>query len=183
MTATIRRASTGDATIMALLGRITFAETFGPLFQAHPGDLRGYLDTTFDVTKIERSLAKPDNAYWLAFQDRLPVGYAKLKHPSPIPIGTASDVAPPNGEAPNAAQLQKIYVLGAFLTEGVGYRLLQAVLPDSARKAPMLWLEVLRENRRAIDFYARNGFTKIGEDNFAIGVQHFQFDLMARASS
>ena len=80
----IRAACPKDAEILALLGRLTFSETFGYLFRDHPDDLRAYLDTTFGVEKIRRSLGKTENAYWLASIRSLPVGYAKLKHPSAV---------------------------------------------------------------------------------------------------
>jgi hypothetical protein len=92
MSAQIRRAASGDGPIAAFLGRITFAETFGYLFRNYfENDLRAYLDATFDVAKMERSLAKPENAYWLALWAGLPVGYAKLKHRFPL-SATAPDI-------------------------------------------------------------------------------------------
>lgn len=169
MTADIRRAEPADATTIALLGRITFAETFGHLFSQHRDDLRSYLDATFDVAKIEHSLAKPQNLYWLALWHRLPVGYAKLKHPSP----------PPGQPQQNAAQLQKIYVLRPFIGQRIGQALMQPVTLTAFREAPLLWLDVLRENEPAIAFYGRHGFVGIGEDTYTIGAQQFLFHLMA----
>ena len=170
MATEIRRATRADAATITLLGHITFAETFGYLFRDHPADLRTYLDATFGVGKIEHSLGKPENAYWLGFKDRLPVGYAKLKHPS----------APPGEIEKNAAQLQKIYVLGEFLGERIGAGLLDHVVPEAKRLAPTLWLDVLRENERAIAFYAKHGFAAIGEDTYTIGSKTFLFHLMAK---
>jgi hypothetical protein len=70
----IRRAEAVDTAVVALLGRITFGETFGYLFRDHQDDLHAYLDRTFDVAKVERSVGKSENAYWLAFSAGLPVG-------------------------------------------------------------------------------------------------------------
>jgi hypothetical protein len=39
------------AEIIALLGRITFAQTFGYLFRGHAQELSTYLDTTFGAKK------------------------------------------------------------------------------------------------------------------------------------
>ena len=105
MTLDVIRAGPSEASVVALLGRITFGETFGHLFHDHREDLRTYLDATFDVAKIERSLGKPENTCWLACRNELPAGYAKLKYPS----------APPGKPGRDAAQLQKIYVLREFL--------------------------------------------------------------------
>src|SRR4051812_36983714 len=170
MDACIRRANKADAETIALLGRITFGEAFGHLFGQHRSNLCDYLDTTFGVSKIERSLANPGNSYWLGFVDRLPVGYAKLKHRSPLPSG---------GSRP-CAQLQKLYVLSDYLGQQLGARLMHAVAQEAAGQAPTLWLDVLRENVRAIRFYQRFGFRMIGEDNHTIGAQTFSFHLMSR---
>ena len=165
----IRRAIPEDAKLVALLGRITFRETFGHLFLDRRDELRAYLDTTFDVGKIGRSVCKPENAYWLAFVAGLPVGYAKLKHPS----------APTDQGDQNAVQLQKIYILKEFLGQRLGAELLSHVLLEAKRRAPLLWLDVLRENERAITFYKKHGFSAIGEQTYNIGSQRFLFHLMA----
>jgi diamine N-acetyltransferase len=169
MTTRIIGAKTEDTAIVALLGRITFPETFVYLFPSHAHELSAYLDTTFGVAKIRTSLGKPGNAYWLALRDRLPVGYAKLKHPSALPFGQAGK---------DAAQLQKIYVLNEFLGEGIGKALMQQTLAEARWRAPILWLDVLHENKRAIGFYEKHGFTVTGEDAYTIGSQTFRFVRM-----
>ena len=121
-----RRAEAVDTAVVALLGRITFGETFGHLFRDHQDDLRDYLDRTFDVAKIERSLGTPENAYWLAFSAGLPVGYAKLKRPS----------TPPMMAGQHAAQLQKIYVLHQVLGQRIGRALLGQAMCEAAARAP-----------------------------------------------
>lgn len=165
----IRIADPKDAEIVALLGRITFRETFGHLFEHHQDYLRSYLDRTFAVEKIRRSLGNPRNRYWLAFLAGLPSAYAKLKFPSPTtPI--ASD---------QAGQLQKIYVLREFVGQGIGNPLLAAVLSHaSSRKVEVVWLDVLKQNTRAVRFYQRAGFTLLGDHAYTIGSQTFSFHLM-----
>ncbi|NNK26759.1 MAG: hypothetical protein HKP06_00810, partial [Flavobacteriaceae bacterium] len=100
----IRLANSNDAQIIALLGRITFAETFGHFFSDQQ-DLINYFEATFSVEKIKNSLAKPNNIYWISFVDQLPVGYAKLK------LNSGSDFI----DSENICQLQKIYVMKNFL--------------------------------------------------------------------
>ena len=76
----IRKANLEDAQLVALLGRITFADAFGSFWAEH---LHDYLEKTFSVEKIRSSLSKENNVFFLAFADGLPVGYAKLKKHSP----------------------------------------------------------------------------------------------------
>jgi ribosomal protein S18 acetylase RimI-like enzyme len=171
MDAQVLKAQLDDAGVIALLGRITFAETFGYLFVDHQDDLLAYLDRTFDVGKIRRSMDDPRNSYWLGFADGLPVGYAKLKYPS-----ITSSL-----EGKDAAQLQKIYVLKDFLGRGIGKCLLQIVVDHAVnRQIENLWLDVLKENTRAVLFYEREGFDALGEDTYTIGAQTFAFHLMMR---
>jgi diamine N-acetyltransferase len=145
----IIRAKPSDAAAVAPLGRITFAETFGDLFSDHRDDRRSYLDATFDVAKIERSLGKPENLYWLAQRNELPVGYAKLKYPS----------APPGKPGRDAAQLQKIYVLRKFHGDGIG-RALMASIRQASHLASLIWLAVLSQNERAILASRRSATTR-----------------------
>jgi ribosomal protein S18 acetylase RimI-like enzyme len=166
----IQPATPGDAEMVALLGRITFSETFGHLFLNHTADLKTYLDHTFAVAKIRASLGEPDNRYWLSLLDGLPVGYAKLKYPSPTVLLPQED----------PAQLQKIYVLRELLSQGIGKVLLSAVLDNAAQRGlKTVWLDVLKQNTRAIRFYEHQGFTPLGDDTYTIGAQTFQFHLMA----
>ncbi|MFP2994764.1 GNAT family N-acetyltransferase [Spongiivirga sp. MCCC 1A20706] len=166
----IRLANPKDAIHIAMLGRITFKETFGSLFR-DPNDLKNYLNATFSVRKIENSLKKANNIYWIAFVDALPVGYAKLKLTSPSQF-LQSD---------NVSQLQKIYVLQDFLSMKIGKRL-QDLLISKAFKfgASAIWLSVLDSNTRAINFYQKNDFKSVGVHEFSIGKETFKFKAMAK---
>ncbi len=169
MTITLRKANASDAAIIALLGRLTFRETFGALFAGREDELQTYLDQTFSVTKIASSINKPQNHYYLALLDELPVGYAKHKHPSANPL--INDPAP--------AQLQKIYVLSEFIAHHIGHALLDAVMQAAvATQIRVMWLTVLDSNDRAIRFYERHGWTSAGKAIFAIGTQDFSFLVM-----
>ena len=108
----IRLAKKEDAQCIALLGRITFTETFGHFFRDQK-DLIDYYNSTFSVQKIEDGIKKPNNIFWIAFINRLPVGYAKLKLYSNSEFIESKDVC----------QLQKIYVLKDFLSMKIGFEL------------------------------------------------------------
>ncbi len=166
----IRIATGSDAEIIALLGRVTFTETFGDLFEAKE-DLRTYLNQTFSVKKILRGLQKPENVFYIAFVDDLPVGYAKLKLNSP------SSFAP----STPSAQLQKIYVLHDFLGMKIGLELQNQLIQKAiASKYKTIWLSVYEENARAITFYKKNDFKEIGTYDFTIGRYCFNFIAMLK---
>lgn len=166
----IRLAKKEDAQCIALLGRITFTETFGLLFRDKQ-DLLNYYNSTFSVEKIENGIAKPNNVFWIAFANRLPVGYAKLK------LNSKSEFV----ESKNICQLQKIYVLKDFLSLKIGFKL-QNILLKKAKELEFnkIWLSVLNSNERAINFYKKNGFEKIGNHDFQIGKENFEFIAMKK---
>ena|ERR1700750_66869 len=165
----IRRANPDDAQHIALLGRITFTETFSEYFRDQK-DLFEYYERTFDVSKIRASLQKENNLYWIAFWNELPVGYAKLK----IHSNTESI------ETENASQLQKIYVLREFLDQKIGKQLMDELMNSfMTSDKTHLWLSVLKSNERAVQFYDRNGFKHAGEHEFRIGKEVFDFYILS----
>ena len=166
----IRLAKKEDAQCIALLGRITFTETFGHFFRDKQ-DLLNYYNSTFSVQKIEDGIKKPNNIFWIAFANQLPVGYAKLK------LNSNSEFI----ESNNVCQLQKIYVLKDFLSMKIGFEL-QDILLKKAKELNFnkVWLSVLNSNERAINFYKKNGFEKIGNHGFQIGKENFEFMAMKK---
>ena len=163
----IRKANVNDAQHIALLGRITFNETFSAYFRDKQ-DLFDYYEQTFNVPKIKASLQKENNCFWIALWNDLPIGYAKLKVHSINEFITAE----------NVSQLQKIYVLKEFLDKRIGKLLMEELMiAFNQSDKTHLWLSVLKSNERAVQFYCRNGFKKIGEHLFQIGKETFDFDV------
>ena len=166
----IRLAKKEDAQFIALLGRITFTETFGHFFRDQK-DLIDYYNLTFSVQKVEDGIKKPNNVFFIAFINRLPVGYAKLK------LNSKSEFI----ESTNTCQLQKIYVLKDFLSMKIGFELQNLLLKKTKELGyDNIWLSVLNSNERAINFYKKNGFEKIGDHDFQIGKENFEFIAMKK---
>ena len=166
----IRLAREEDAQFIALLGRITFTETFGHFFRDQ-NDLIDYYNYTFSVQKIEDGMKKQNNIFWIAFVNQLPVGYAKLKLNSKSEFIDSKDVC----------QLQKIYVLKDFLSKRIGFELQGSLLKKAKELGfSKVWLSVLNSNERAINFYKKTGFEKIGNHDFQIGKENFEFTAMVK---
>ena len=169
-TVEIRLAQEEDAQFIALLGRVTFSETFGHLFRDQ-NDLIDYYNKTFSVQKIEDGIRKQNNVFWIAFVNRLPVGYAKLKLHSRSEFIESKDVC----------QLQKIYVVRDFLSMRIGFELQESLLKKAKELGfSHIWLSVLNSNERAIIFYEKTGFEKIGNHDFQIGKENFEFTAMLK---
>lgn len=166
----IKLAEKEDARLISLLGRVTFTETFGHLYRDRQ-DLLNYYDKTFSVKKIESSIGKPSNIFWIAFVNRLPVGYAKLKLNSESKFIDTGKVC----------QLQKIYVLKDFLSMKIGFELQTRLLAKAKDLGfERIWLSVLDSNERAVNFYRKSGFEAIGNHDFRIGKEVFEFIAMGK---
>ncbi|WP_433853945.1 N-acetyltransferase family protein [Stenotrophomonas nitritireducens] len=154
----IRRATPDDAATLCALAERTFVETFGHLYP--PQDLADYLAGAYPVDLQRQQLASGDYAAWLLEVDGQAVGFA-FAGPCGLPH---ADVRPGDGE------LKRLYVLRSHQSGGWGGQLFaqaeQWLLEAGLRT---LWIGVWSENLGAQRFYARHGFDKAGEYEFAVG--------------
>ena len=169
MNLSIRRPATpADAEAIAMIGRQSFTDTFGVLF-IHREDMIDYVDKTYSKQRVETSLQRSSNIYFLGLVDDQPAGFAKLKINSSHPVINK----------PRQCELQRIYVLKEFHGCGIAQNLMSAII-DEAKKtdAQSLWLDVHIHNERAKKFYNRNGFLNAGDHRFTIGSQEFLYYVM-----
>ncbi|MGY1834133.1 ribosomal protein S18-alanine N-acetyltransferase [Blastococcus sp. SYSU DS0510] len=101
---------------------------------------------TWTVAMYRDELARPDTRHYLVAEDGgAVVGYAGL---------IAYD---------DEAHVATIGVTGARQGEGIGARLLDALLTEAdRRRAPVVLLEVRADNETAQGLYRRRGFAEIG---------------------
>lgn len=167
---TIKKATEKDAGTIAVLGRVTFGETFKNIF-TNPDNLIPYYEKTFSEPKIRSSFRKNNAVYWLVYMNDVPVGYAKLK------LRCDDDYS----LSPTTCQLQKIYILKDHLKQKIGQKLLSVILKEAVSlKNNKIWLSVEVRNERAIHFYIKNGFLKTGNHTFSIGTDDFDFFVMSK---
>ena len=160
MSASIRRASPGDAALLSALGADTFVETFGHLYA--PADLQAFLDDSHSQTAYATVLARPEYALWIAEADGRAVGYVQAG-PCGLPH---ADVRPGDGE------IKRLYLRAEAQNGGVGRALMDAAMAWLLRDGPRtLWLSVWSENLGAQRFYSRYGFGFAGEYEFIVGAQ------------
>ncbi|MCH2193338.1 GNAT family N-acetyltransferase [Kordia sp.] len=167
---TIRKAVPADAKFISLLAKINFSESFGNLF-ASEEELRLYIDKKFSIEKMTDSIERSDNVFWIAYVKTLPVGYAKLKKDIPVP----------NSNYTEAAELQKIYILKDYLSEGNGLKLKIDFFEEIQKLSiKHVWLKELHTDQRALNFYKANDFHKHHTQSFTIGREDFVFNIMMK---
>ena len=156
---TLRRAGPDDADALSVVGTATFLEAYATVIDGSA--LVRHCAEKQSVAAYQAALADPDQKLWLAEAEpgRAPVGYLHLTPPDlPIEI-RAGDL-----------EIKRIYVLATLQRAGLGRLLLnQAALYARENKARRILLGVYKKNERALAFYDRVGFERVGERSFDVG--------------
>lgn len=164
----VTRANSSHAETISSIGKMSFRDAFGNLFNDKTV-LFEYLEYTYSVDKITKSISKENNVFFIAYVENVPVGFAKLKKSSL------------NEQIESIAQmeLQKVYVLSYYHGSGAGAALMKAVLELADEIQPdYVWLDTHTTNTKAIRFYQKYGFVKAGKNHFTIGAQTFEYYVM-----
>jgi ribosomal protein S18 acetylase RimI-like enzyme len=171
--ATIRPATVNDAAALSL-GATTFRETFEG--ENTPDDIARYLAEAFTPEQQAAEISDPASVVLLAEHQNGSsrselVGYAHL---------VSGDV-PAAVRGPAPMELKRIYVSCAWHGRGVAQSLMNASIDSArARGAQTLWLGVWERNPRAVAFYAKYGFARVGEHTFMLGADSQTDWLFAR---
>jgi ribosomal protein S18 acetylase RimI-like enzyme len=154
----IRYANENDSLLLAELGRKTFYDTF--IEYNSPDDMAKYLSEHYSIEIQMSEIKDPDTVFLIAEQNGVPVGYTKLKGKS-----KGDGVA-----GTNPMELQRIYTIQEYIGKGVGAELMkEAIRAAKERGFNCLWLGVWEKNERAIKFYEKWGFKKVGNYIFVLG--------------
>lgn len=166
----IRQATPSDASAVAAFAERTFVETFGS--DNTPEDLAAHVAKAFGIAQQSRELRDPNMLTLLGEDGRTLVAFAQLRRGD----------TPPCVPAPDSIELLRFYVDRPWHGRGIAQLLMRAV-EDTARQAGArtLWLGVWERNPRAIAFYAKCGFTDVGEQEFVVGSDRQTDRVMARS--
>ncbi|MCI4591383.1 GNAT family N-acetyltransferase [Sphingobium sp. BYY-5] len=167
---TWRHAGPHDATALSILGGATFLTSFA---HDHPGPaLLTHIGVAHGAPYYEAALADPAQTILIGETPLgAPVGYAMLTPPDlPVPTDAARDL-----------EIKRIYLLAGWQGGGHGGALMVRVEEEARhRGAERLLLAVYLHNERAQRFYARHGFSHIGETTFMVGDVPFRDLIYAR---
>ncbi len=166
----IRYATENDIHLLVEIGRTTFDEAFSRYNT--PQDMKHYLKDAFNPEKQASEFAGPGSFFLIAEENENSIGYARLQ------AGAGGETCI-TGDRP--IELVRIYVLGRWIGKGYGSALMQACL-ESARSSGYnsIWLGVWEKNERAIRFYEKWGFRKVGTHHFLLGTDLQNDILMER---
>lgn len=166
----VRIGSHEDVALLAELGATTFRCTFAQ--DNTPEDMEAYLAESFSEEKLRQEISDPLAIFYIAELSGKPLGYAKLH------------MGPPDASVTGAkpVELVRLYVLPENIGHGIGTRLMQECIDIAkSRGFETLWLGVWEHNPRAIRFYQKWEFEKVGSHIFQLG-SDAQTDLIMQKS-
>lgn len=131
-----------------------------------------YLDEYFSVEKLTAEFNNKNSEFYFATFDSNVIGYLKLN------FGQAQTEL----QDEKALEIERIYVIKEFHGKDVGQLLYDKALQIARQKiVEYIWLGVWEENRRAINFYTKNGFVEFDKHIFKLG-NEVQTDKMMKLS-
>ncbi len=147
-------------------------ETFDDAFREHPknspADMKIYMEKAFNIEVVSAELSEENSIFLIAESENEAVGYAK------ITLGTFEE----DIKAKRPLELNRLYAKTDFIGKGVGQQLMDECFKIAAdKKCDAVWLGVWEYNPRAIRFYEKQGFRKVGSHVFLLGTDP-QIDLL-----
>jgi ribosomal protein S18 acetylase RimI-like enzyme len=149
---TLRRWQKSD---LASIRKITWESWISTYLGFIPeNDLKSYFDIHYTEESFLRLFDDPSMQGFIAAMDGQVVGYARLFF----------------NRDENRLYVSSLYFLPKFEGQGMGSRLIEAAEGYAVEKGlDELWIGVMVENRRALDFYKKAGFQFVREEPFTMG--------------
>ena len=150
------------------IGRQTFEETFAESNSAE--NMAKYLEEGYSHEKLNEELNNQNSFFYFAILDEKVIGYLKLN------TGISQTELKDN----DAVEIERIYVLKDYHGKKVGQLLFDKALTIAKEQhVAYVWLGVWEENKRAIQFYTKNGFVEFDQHIFVLG-DEAQTDIMMK---
>jgi ribosomal protein S18 acetylase RimI-like enzyme len=159
----IRKAMASDAAALAELAAVTFPLACPP--GSSPADIALHLKRTLSEAKFAEYLADSRIAILVLEEGGRLDGYTLLVDRQATDPDVLRALA-----AKRSVELSKCYVHPDHHGRGAASTLMQASLEwAAAQGAASVWLGVNSQNAKAIRFYEKSGFTKVGTKSFTLG--------------
>ena len=129
-----------------------------------------YLEEAYAHEKLKAELSDPNSVFYFAMMGQDVIGYLKLN------FGASQTELNHN----DALEIERIYVAKAFHGKKVGQLLFDtAIQVAKEQHLAYIWLGVWENNKRAIQFYTKNGFIEFDQHVFVLG-DEAQTDIMMK---
>lgn len=150
-------AGVNEAELIAIISRDTFYDTYAADNTA--ANMAKFMTQQFGKSMLMAEVGAEGNYFFLAYYEGELAGYVKLK-----------DSIHPQIVGETAIEISRIYVYKSFIGKSVGKALLQYAISFAKEQSKdWIWLIAWKENKRALDFYQKNGFEIFAESTFVLG--------------
>lgn len=164
----IKKITINELDQLQKIGKQTFYQTFASGNSEE--NMSKYLDESFSVAKLTTELSDKNAEFYFATLDNNVIGYLKIN------FGQSQTELKDD----RAVEIERIYVLKEYHGKNIGQLLYNKALAIARQKnADYVWLGVWEQNKRAINFYRKNGFVEFDKHIFKLGDDE-QTDIMMK---
>ena len=154
----IRPATIDDALPLSTLATTVFSRTYGAMIP--PDTLQKYLAEQLSIEVLRADLAQSSTHYLVVHHNKTVIGFSKLS-PTHQP-STLRSTKP--------IEMVKMYVDSSYHGFGVAAKLMKHSISSATELGyDGMWLCVWEKNERAIAFYRKWGFEKVGMTEILVG--------------
>lgn len=156
-----KTAELSDAPLIKEIGARSFIESHGK--SAPENDINSYVDSKFNIPQLEMELNDASSVFKIGSVNSIPVAYSKITLNCPNP----------NIAEQKVCKMDRLYVLETYFDTKIGKALFDlnvSIAKQEEQKG--IWLYVWTGNPRALRFYEKQGFRKVGETYFKISATH-----------
>lgn len=158
MKLTYEKCTMSDLGVLVNISRDTFVTAFEK--DNNPEDFWNYINKAFNENAMVEQLLNVNSSFYFVYLKNVLVGYFKLN----------KNQAQSEKFAKRSMELERIYVLKDFQSQGIGKQMLLKTIEIAKQsKATFLWLGVWQENKNAVRFYESHGFKIFDSHPYYLG--------------
>lgn len=160
----IKRVQSSDVTLLAQIAQQAYLDHYRPIWHDEGA---WYVEKVYNVPQLLSEIQDENVLYFLVYNDRIPIGFVKLKKNYPLSIGSAGlpfgNGAGSSVALNNALYLERIYFIKSATGNGLGnycFNFIKKYARENDKTA--IWLMAMDWSEKAIRFYEKQGFEKCG---------------------
>lgn len=154
----IKKVKFEDINELVDISQQTFIETFGAFNT--PENMKLYLTNDMSAGSLKAELEKDNSEFYFLIYNHSVTGYMKINY----------NTSQKELEEFRVIELERIYLLNQYQSIGLGKLLLEKAIAIAHKSnCEYLWLAVWEHNKKAIEFYQRNGFESFSKKKFILG--------------
>lgn len=155
------KASIKHTELIAEIGKQSFLDSHKNC--ASKEELNHFVNENYTSKALLEELKNSKYYYHVIYLNNIAVGFSKIELDTPYK----------NEHDSGLAKLDRIYLLKEYHGKGLGAKLLEFNIQFSkTKKQNGIWLFTWVENKRAINFYLKEGFTVVGKHDYKISETH-----------